>query len=237
MKDQIREILKSRVSRSDLTQHTLDTFIRARKSLLEGVGKEILDLGCGDGRGKERLRPIFPNMNYSGVDIAESPEVSRRSVSGPEFATFDGRHIPHETERFDLIYCHQVLEHVRYPDELVSDSYRVLKNGGWFLGSVSQLEPYHSHSIFNWTAYGVVAVFEDHGFKVKELAPGIDGITLTLRRIFGHEQFNAFFGTESLFNHFISHGRRHQGVWERNFLKLCCAGHLIFAAQKPSETN
>lgn len=75
--------------------------------------------------------------------------------------------MPFDDGTFDVVFCRQVLEHVRHPDDVIAEVSRILRPGGIFVGSVSQLEPYHNHSIFNWTSYGVVSVFEAYGLTVK----------------------------------------------------------------------
>lgn len=234
MKDTLEDLLKSKISVEDSAQTDLPTFIRKADFFDKEPISRILDLGCGDGRGYEALKNPFPKLVYYGLDIEASPEVSSRERTDLDFYSYDGVNIPFEDNYFDAIYCRQVLEHVREPDAVIAEAARVLKSGAWFLGSVSQLEPYHSHSIFNWTAYGVIQVFESHGMEVVRLAPGVDGITLTLRRLLGFDKFSAFFAKEGLFNHYIEQQLRANGrnVWRRNYLKLVCAGHIVFAARK-----
>jgi ubiquinone/menaquinone biosynthesis C-methylase UbiE len=229
-----REVLKDRLSSESSEQLNLFKFIKRSNFVDKATVSKVLDLGCGDGGSFEQLSAIFPNLDYHGVDIEQSPEVSRRKRTDLRFESYDGVNLPFGDDAFQMIFCKQVLEHVRFPDQLVEEVSRVLSPGGVFFGSVSQLEPYHSHSIFNWTAFGIVQVFESHNMDVIRLAPGIDGITLTLRRLFGREKFNAFFSNESLFNHYIEQHLKvgEKNHWERNYLKLVCAGHIIFAARK-----
>lgn len=234
VKDALKTLLQNRPDLASGEQATLASLMAGDETIDHQGVRRLLDLGCGDGGAYDRLSKLFPSLDYHGLDIAESPEVMRRIREDLAFYEFDGVNIPFDSDTFDAIHCQQVLEHVRYPDSLVAETSRVLKPGAWFMGSVSQLEPYHSRSIFNWTAYGILQVFESHGFEVKRLAPGIDGVTLTLRRLFGPDKFRAFFSVESLFNHFIDHQYRisDKNRAERSFLKLSCAGHIVFIAQK-----
>jgi ubiquinone/menaquinone biosynthesis C-methylase UbiE len=233
MKDTIKNVLKRKLHTEDSRQLSLSEFIK-RSSDIIGLSSvtKTLDLGCGDGRGSDLLNQILPNLSYYGLDIFDSPEVSKRDRFDLNFCSYDGVNIPFSDECFDLIFSKQVLEHVRYPDKVISEVARVLKHDRFFVGSVSQLEPYHSHSIFNWTGYGIVQVFESHGLEVIQLAPGIDGVTLTLRRILGPEQFNAFFSRESLFNYYIEHAVPSRSIWQRNLTKIIAAGHILFLAKK-----
>lgn len=234
MIDTLRDIIQPKLDQSESRQHNIPSFVKSCEFIDPETVCDVLDLGCGTGKAFEPLSRLFPNLQYCGLDIEVSPEVSKRERSDLEFHAFDGVTIPFEDDKFDAIHCRQVLEHVRHPDAVVKEASRVLKPGGLFIASVSQLEPYHSHSIFNWTPYGIITVFESHGFNVARMAPGIDGITLTLRRILGRENFNGFFSQTGLFNHYLEIQLNGEGKkpWQRNFQKLVVAGHIIFVAQK-----
>ena len=143
----------------------------------------VMDLGCGAGDSVDLFRALNPDVHWVGVDVEDSPEVSGRTRTDAEFVTFDGQRLPFEDASFDLVYCKQVLEHVESPHELLREVARVLKPDGSFAGSTSQLEAFHSRSIFNWTPYGFTVAAEDAGLEVVELRPVIDGLTLvTLAR-------------------------------------------------------
>ncbi|WFU50232.1 class I SAM-dependent methyltransferase [Sinorhizobium terangae] len=231
MGDTIREVLENKIPTDTAAQVDVFKMIDLNKDQFKDR-ITVLDLGAGTGASYERLKRHIPNIQYMGLDIESSPEVDSRTREDLQFKVYDGRKMPFESGQFDVVFCKQVLEHVRYPDEVIAEVARVIKKGGIFVGSVSQLEPYHSHSIFNWTAYGIVQVLESHGLVVRQLRPGIDGITLTMRRIISREKFNEFFGFESIFNHFIDGNLRKSTVWERNFNKLLIAGHIAWIAFK-----
>lgn len=192
-------------------------------------GLRALDFGCGGGSGCDVLRARLPGLRYSGVDIESSPEVDARTRDDAEFRSFDGVNLPWEDASFDLVYSRQVFEHVRHPDAAVQDIARVLKPGGAFLGSLSNLEPYHSFSIFNYTPYGVFRVLEDNGFRLDAMRPGPEGLSLimrqlTVRRI---QRFPLVYAA-------VEAAGRLKG-WDarrRNYLKLRFSGHICFAATR-----
>lgn len=192
----------------------------------------ILDLGCGDGRAVDLVRMLAPSAEYRGVDIESSPEVDSRQREDANFHTFDGISLPFEDCCFDIVFTQQVFEHVRYPDLLISEVLRVLRPGGWFVGSLSGLEPYHSRSIFNLTPYGLVKLLIDNGFEKAEVRPGVDGVSLIIRQLTARA-----FARISLaywLCGLLALAKR-LDPRSHNALKLRFAGHICFKAQKPAK--
>ncbi|MEL6325275.1 MAG: hypothetical protein AAFQ84_13700, partial [Pseudomonadota bacterium] len=86
----------------------------------------------------------------------------------------------------------------RHPERVLSEITRVLRRDGAFIGQTSQLEPYHSFSLFNFTIYGWKRIVEDAGMKLKLLRPGIDAITLIERSMKGRPPYcSQWFSNES----------------------------------------
>jgi len=199
--------------------------------------KTVVDLGCGAGDSVDFFRSINSNVDWLGLDIACSPEVNMRHRSDAAFCSYDGTHIPLEANSVDLIFCRQVLEHVKKPQVLLQEIKRILKGGGLFIGSVSQMEPYHSYSIFNWTAWGVKTHFEEAGLRVKEIRPGIDGLTLMMWYLTNGRFFNRYFKQESPLNWMIEK----VGLWRGrsssyiSAAKLQFSGHICFLAEKTDD--
>lgn len=241
LEDKIRSLetfkaIETYLPKDHSNRQSLNVYLQQLLSQFTGAAT-ILDLGCGEGDSIDFFQSIAKDVVWHGVDISDSPEVKKRTRKNDSMLTFDGRNLPYSTNAFDLIYCNQVLEHVRFPDELVAEAFRVLKPKGVFIGSVSYLEPHHSYSIFNFTPYGVVRVFTDAGFALIEMRPGADASLLInrqllyrlkiLRPIWDRNYLHGVVNTiGSLFR------LRHR---ERNFLKIHFAGHLIFTAKRPAD--
>jgi SAM-dependent methyltransferase len=195
--------------------------------------RRVMDLGCGRGDSIDLFRRHQPEVEWIGVDIADSQEVHQRRRSDATFVTYDGERVPFEDASFDLVYSRQVLEHVPDPLGHMREVNRVLRAGGAFIGSTSQLEPYHSMSYWNFTAVGFVALAEQAGLRVVELRPGIDGVTLPMRTYLGRPAaFNAWWTSESPLNEAIdawgrATGRRPALV---NLRKLHVCGQFAFHA-------
>lgn len=200
----------------------------------------IVDLGCGTGRYADFFLKNYKLVEYIGVDIDESPESKQRTRSDFKFLSYDGIHLPFEDESIDVIFMNQVLEHVRSPHLLFPEIARTLKSNGLFVGSVSQLEPYHSYSIFNYTFYGICSFSELFGLNVFKLRPGIDGITIINRHINKfilnrkYEMEHLFFMHESPINYSIDLycKEKNMNIRETNLAKLKISGQFCFAARK-----
>ena len=196
----------------------------------------VMDLGCGAGDSVDLFRALDPEVDWVGVDIEDSHEVSGRTRADAEFVTFDGQRLPFEDSSFDLVYCKQVLEHVEHPHELLREVARVLRPGGSFAGSTSQLEAFHSRSIFNWTPYGFTVTAEEAGLEVVELRPVIDGLTLVAWRALGLPRFfHRWWARESPGYRVIELAARvaRLDASTRNQIKLVLAGQFAFLAMRP----
>lgn len=197
--------------------------------------KKILDFGCGDGRSYDLFKRILPDSSWCGVDIEISPEVGSRTRTDATFVSYDGENLPFDDESYDLIYSHQVLEHVRYPDAVLMEINRVLKDGGHFIGQTSQFEPYHSYSMWNFTIYGFKRIVEEAGLKLTEIRPSIDGFTLMERTFKGRPpEYSKYFSEESPINKEIdesatSKNKSHQII---NHRKLQICGQFCFVISK-----
>ncbi|MEJ7718783.1 MAG: methyltransferase domain-containing protein [Thermoleophilaceae bacterium] len=204
-----------------------------------GEGLRVVDLGCGSGHSVDFFRGLDPAARWTGVDLPQSPEVATRVRTDAEFLTFDGVSIPLEDGAADLVFCKQVLEHVEQPAPLLAEVARVLGPGGHLVGSTSQLEPYHSLSQFNYTPVGLARLFEEAGLETLELRPGIDALTLIVRRGLGSPAlFLRWWARESPLNRAIDLFARARRLETRqaNGLKLMFCGQFGFVARRPDVT-
>jgi SAM-dependent methyltransferase len=237
--DDLGELLGPRIPRDHSRQIVADDYAGRYLNRDEApAAPRVMDLGCGRGDSVELFRSLDPQVRWVGVDLEHSPEVDERVRDDAQFVTFDGIHLPFEDGSFDLVYCKQVLEHVRHPDALIGEVARVLAPGGWFAGSTSQLEAFHSRSIFNHTPYGLTRMIEDAGLEVVELRPVIDGLTLVTWRALGLPSFfYRWWGArESPLNRVIEVAGRagRLDARTRNQIKLTLCGQFAWLARRAS---
>jgi SAM-dependent methyltransferase len=198
----------------------------------------VLDLGCGTGSSVDFFRAADPEVDWTGVDIADSREALERVRDDARFEVFDGETLPFEAGAFDLVYCKQVLEHVHRPAPLLAEVARVLVPGtGRFAGSTSQLEPFHSRSTFGYTPFGFGCLLRDAGMTLVEIRPGIDSLALIGRRAVGNGRWvqrtwGHWWGTRSPLNRAIDvYGRlARMDTRELNANKLLFCGQFAFVA-------
>lgn len=218
-------------SKQQFSSNIVKRFINADSALT------VVDLGCGAGNSYDMFRGISDKIQWIGIDIEESPEVASRQRTDAAFISFDGINIPLDDNSCEIIFCNQVLEHVRNPRPLLAEIERVLKPGGVFVGSTSQLEPYHSFSFWNFTPAGLVELMLEAQLLPVEISPSIDGPSLIFRSLLPQslKKFtNCWWTGESPFNRMISLAgklirKEHMNI---NRTKLKYAGQFCFVAHK-----
>lgn len=203
----------------------------------------LLDVGCGRGESFQELTDTGLQIDWTGCDIEDSDEVNARSISDSEqhFVTFDGVHLPFPDNSFDVVFSRQVFEHVESPEALLQEIARVLKPEGFCIGSVSQLEPYHSRSYGNMTTYGFTALVHKAQLNLERFALGPDAFTLLQRRLDGrNSSYGARFDphTSAVYNA-IERADREIGEDARITLykQLLCAGAFSFVVSKQKQNK
>jgi len=85
---------------------------------------KVLDIGAGNSPFKHLLKN---DSEYFGIDIKNSENFD---YVNNNIKHYDGKIIPFENETFNNIICTEVLEHIEYPELLISETLRVLKPSG-----------------------------------------------------------------------------------------------------------
>lgn len=125
-------------------------------------GGDVLDLGCGP---RDQFAPLSHlGFRYVGLDY-QNPAAD---ILG------DAHAIPFVEASFDCVFSYAVLEHLHNPFIAMHEIARVLKPGGWFIGTVSQGEPFHN-SFFHHTSWGVLALLDAcPALRIERLWSGSD---------------------------------------------------------------
>ena len=109
----------------------------------EGIeSKKILDIGSYDVNGT--VRPIFEKGNYTGLDMAQGPNVDIVSES-------HNIDLPNET--FDIILSTSCFEHDEMFWVTFLEMCRLIKPGGYIYVNAPSSGPYHGHPGDCWRFY------------------------------------------------------------------------------------
>jgi SAM-dependent methyltransferase len=98
-----------------------------------GKGRKVLDLGCRSGA---LTRHFLDGNEVVGVDVDEAAlaKAEERGIT-PVVADVT-EPLPFPDEAFDAVVAGELLEHIDFPETVVSEVHRVLEPGGSFVGSV-----------------------------------------------------------------------------------------------------
>lgn len=102
-------------------------------NLVKHTGVRVLDIGCGSGSVARQLTSngnIVDGITISQSELAEASKVLR---NGYIFNLEEGLPSEIPADEYDYIICSHVLEHIAYPEKLLADIKRVLKNEGNFI--------------------------------------------------------------------------------------------------------
>ncbi|MGH9332185.1 MAG: class I SAM-dependent methyltransferase, partial [Vicinamibacteria bacterium] len=95
--------------------------------------KELLEVGCGIGT--DLVRFARAGAIVTGVDLSETAldlarENARHAEVTMELLLANGEELPFESDRFDVVYGHGVLQYTAHPQRMVEECRRVLKREG-----------------------------------------------------------------------------------------------------------
>tara|TARA_B100000315_G_C14376210_1_gene495277 strand:- start:60 stop:770 length:711 start_codon:yes stop_codon:yes gene_type:complete len=218
------------ISRERSLSYSIEDLITPQ--LKNNPNMKILDLGSGDGK----LTSIIQQHSgiYIGCDIGDSPEAQIRTKQDVPFVIYAGESLPFLDASFDCVVLDHVLEHIEKPHFVFKEIARVLKDDGILMGSVSQLETYHSHSLWNVSPYGLWCLTKNTPLTIKELRPGIDFLSLIIGIYLFPSLFKLNINKETFINKIIYIFGKLLGktVTRINAAQLFLAGHYLFIIKK-----
>ena len=102
-------------------------------------GKKVLEIGCG--AGIDLIRFARGGAEVTGVDLSETAiDLAKKNfqINGlkADLRVMNGEALEFRDKSFDLVYVHGVLQYTADSRKMVEQSYRVLKEGGEFIGMV-----------------------------------------------------------------------------------------------------
>lgn len=88
---------------------------------------KILDIGCGNG--DFTLELLNMGFDAYGIDLADCNVLKDKHIK----VDLQKDKYPFPDNHFDVVFSKSVIEHLREPDYLIDEAYRVLKPGGVFI--------------------------------------------------------------------------------------------------------
>jgi len=109
-------------------------------------GRRILDIGCGLGMYTEAFRRYSPDVYGVEVELARACQAIAHAAG---VAQAVGEALPFPSETFDVVYNHEVLEHVVDDREVVREAVRVARPGGYIVTfAPNRLWPFETHGVY-----------------------------------------------------------------------------------------
>lgn len=131
LSDRYRQFHEDREKHADFVYvpERVPLFVEA----IGGPGLAVLDLGCRAGALSQHF---LAGNEVTGVDVDENA-LGHAANRGLRTVWGDVEEpLPFEDGSFDAVVVGEILEHVRFPDEVISEIARVLKPDGVVVGSV-----------------------------------------------------------------------------------------------------
>ncbi|MEQ8627664.1 class I SAM-dependent methyltransferase [Ekhidna sp.] len=120
------EIASDKIPSDNVIHQRLLSAYHQAKPYIKG---NLLELGCGEGRGVELLAPLA--NSYIGIDKIKSV-IDNLEQRFPDYKFLSGVFppFPFEDNSFDTIITFQVIEHVKDDEGFIKEIHRVLKPRG-----------------------------------------------------------------------------------------------------------
>jgi ubiquinone/menaquinone biosynthesis C-methylase UbiE len=114
------------------TQKRLKVIFKELLFDVELKKKKFLEVGCGLGYFSRKA--VSLGAKVTGIDIGPRLiERCRKKSPNARFIEASVSALPFNTESFDIVLCTEVIEHVEDQKKAFSETYRVLKKGGYLV--------------------------------------------------------------------------------------------------------
>ena len=144
---------------------------------LKGKDKsiKILDVGCGTGN---KILSLIDKGYRNTISVEYNPEMYQKMITKyHQLKIIKGNAEDLKCFRdgsFDLVYCHQVLEHLPFPQKAISEARRILKKKGAYIIGIPNGN--HLNDIFLRIIQKIVYKKYDHlqRFSLKSISETLE---------------------------------------------------------------
>jgi SAM-dependent methyltransferase len=157
--DRLRDELGDRSRNASRVR--LDAFARRAAASIP-PGSRVLDAGAGEGA----YRAHFAEACYEAADFQQVDKPYGRLDY-----ICDLDCIPVEDERYELVLCTQVLEHLPEPADVLTELHRVLRPSGtlWLTAPLYFPEHEQPYDFYRYTSFGLEHRLSRAGFEIDSL--------------------------------------------------------------------
>ena len=125
-------------AQATVRQHGRRTAEEAAAFLLPELkaGMRLLDVGCGPGSITRGLAQHLAPGDVIGLDLSKDTlaaarqDAAVRGITNLRYEEGSVYDLPFPSESFDVVFAHQVLQHLREPAQAIDQMLRVLRSGG-----------------------------------------------------------------------------------------------------------
>lgn len=125
---------------------------------LAGAVERIIDLGCGDGLNTLEALDEIACIEVWGLE-AHQPSCEQARKRGIRAVHGDlNDRLPFGDDFFDAVMANQVFEHLSDTDFFLSETYRILRPGGFAIVSTENMASWHNivALLFGWQPFSAV---------------------------------------------------------------------------------
>lgn len=125
-------------------------------SVLENVRGTVLNVGCGMGATSRAIKKYRSDLEIWAIDIGRaSIKQAKKTPGGVNFKFGSAYKIPFPDNTFDAVFTLDVMEHLSYPKQALSEIKRVLKKKGTLALSCPTEGNITTLHGFLWQVFGI----------------------------------------------------------------------------------
>lgn len=219
---------------------------RAHEDVLNGLpkGSLVLEIGCGGGQMRKWVKDR--GLDYLGTDVSVERVHDWLAQHGGPDILCDAHALPIRSNSVDAVYAVAVWEHLAFPQLAAQEVRRVLKPGGYFLGSASFLEPWHDESYYHMTPNGTHMTLQLAGLDVLFIWPEVNWPGFRAMLVMGNKATRPLAWLGRLMNRFYLFpkqvqfflgNRRWPGLDDLHTVRSTMAGAIAWIARKSAPAH